>query len=62
MMKMKINRIVSFFMKYYIVSGGFDPIHEGHIAMINEAHAAATVSFCCLIPTSGCAAKKAKTL
>jgi len=20
--------------KYYIVSGGFDPIHEGHIAMI----------------------------
>lgn len=21
-------------MKYYIVSGGFDPIHEGHIAMI----------------------------
>lgn len=37
MMKMKINRIVSFFMKYYIVSGGFDPIHEGHIAMINEA-------------------------
>ena len=24
-------------MKYYIVSGGFDPIHEGHIAMINEA-------------------------
>ena len=37
MMKMKINSIVSFFMKYYIVSGGFDPIHEGHIAMINEA-------------------------
>lgn len=37
MIKMKINRIVSFFMKYYIVSGGFDPIHEGHIAMINEA-------------------------
>lgn len=37
MMEMKINRIVSFFMKYYIVSGGFDPIHEGHIAMINEA-------------------------
>ena len=26
-------------MKYYIVSGGFDPIHEGHIAMINEAAA-----------------------
>lgn len=23
--------------KYYIVSGGFDPIHEGHIAMIREA-------------------------
>ncbi|MDR1982193.1 MAG: adenylyltransferase/cytidyltransferase family protein [Holosporaceae bacterium] len=23
--------------KYYIVSGGFDPIHEGHIAMIKEA-------------------------
>ena len=22
---------------YYIVSGGFDPIHEGHIAMIKEA-------------------------
>ena len=21
-------------MRYYIVSGGFDPIHEGHIAMI----------------------------
>lgn len=24
-------------MKYYIVSGGFDPIHEGHIQMIAEA-------------------------
>lgn len=23
--------------KYYIVSGGFDPIHEGHIAMIRDA-------------------------
>ncbi len=23
--------------KYYIVSGGFDPIHEGHIKMIVEA-------------------------
>ena len=23
--------------KYYIVSGGFDPIHEGHIAMISES-------------------------
>ena len=23
--------------KYYIVSGGFDPIHEGHIAMIKDA-------------------------
>lgn len=23
--------------KYYIVSGGFDPIHEGHIAMIAES-------------------------
>ena len=23
--------------KYYIVSGGFDPIHEGHIAMIVES-------------------------
>ncbi|MDR3187406.1 MAG: adenylyltransferase/cytidyltransferase family protein [Holosporaceae bacterium] len=23
--------------KYYIVSGGFDPIHEGHIEMIREA-------------------------
>ena len=22
---------------YYIVSGGFDPLHEGHIAMIKEA-------------------------
>ena len=22
---------------YYIVSGGFDPIHEGHLAMIKEA-------------------------
>lgn len=22
---------------YYIVSGGFDPIHEGHIAMIKES-------------------------
>lgn len=22
---------------YYIVSGGFDPIHEGHIAMIKDA-------------------------
>lgn len=22
---------------YYIVSGGFDPIHEGHIAMINAS-------------------------
>ena len=22
---------------YYIVSGGFDPIHEGHIAMIQES-------------------------
>ena len=25
--------------KYYIVSGGFDPIHEGHIEMIKEAKA-----------------------
>ncbi len=25
---------------YYIVSGGFDPIHEGHIAMIKAAAAA----------------------
>lgn len=24
-------------MKYYIVSGGFDPIHEGHIAMIKAS-------------------------
>lgn len=24
---------------YYIVSGGFDPIHEGHIAMIKESAA-----------------------
>src|SRR5574344_2321564 len=24
-------------MKYYIVSGGFDPIHEGHISMIMNA-------------------------
>ena len=24
---------------YYIVSGGFDPIHEGHIAMIKAAKA-----------------------
>ena len=23
--------------RYYIVSGGFDPIHEGHIAMILDA-------------------------
>ncbi|MDR1235416.1 MAG: adenylyltransferase/cytidyltransferase family protein [Holosporaceae bacterium] len=23
--------------KYYIVSGGFDPIHEGHIEMIKDA-------------------------
>ncbi|MBQ3564538.1 MAG: adenylyltransferase/cytidyltransferase family protein, partial [Alphaproteobacteria bacterium] len=23
--------------KYYIVSGGFDPLHEGHIEMIKEA-------------------------
>ncbi len=23
--------------KYYIVSGGFDPIHEGHIGMIKDA-------------------------
>ena len=23
--------------KYYIVSGGFDPIHEGHIAMIADS-------------------------
>ena len=23
--------------KYYIVSGGFDPIHEGHIAMIVDS-------------------------
>ncbi|MDR2067841.1 MAG: adenylyltransferase/cytidyltransferase family protein [Holosporaceae bacterium] len=23
--------------KYYIVSGGFDPIHEGHVEMIQEA-------------------------
>ena len=23
--------------KYYIVSGGFDPIHEGHISMIIES-------------------------
>lgn len=23
--------------KYYIVSGGFDPIHEGHVAMILES-------------------------
>ena len=22
---------------YYIISGGFDPIHEGHIAMIKDA-------------------------
>ena len=22
---------------YYIVSGGFDPIHEGHIAMIKAS-------------------------
>ncbi len=22
---------------YYIISGGFDPLHEGHIALINEA-------------------------
>ena len=22
---------------YYIVSGGFDPIHEGHIEMIKDA-------------------------
>jgi len=26
-------------MKYYIVSGGFDPIHEGHIAMIKQSAA-----------------------
>jgi len=25
---------------YYIVSGGFDPIHEGHIEMIRASHAA----------------------
>lgn len=25
--------------KYYIVSGGFDPIHEGHIEMIKDAKA-----------------------
>ncbi|MCL2672856.1 MAG: adenylyltransferase/cytidyltransferase family protein [Alphaproteobacteria bacterium] len=25
---------------YYIVSGGFDPIHEGHVAMFKEAAAA----------------------
>ena len=25
--------------KYYIVSGGFDPIHEGHIAMIRASAA-----------------------
>ncbi len=25
--------------KYYIVSGGFDPIHEGHIAMIKASAA-----------------------
>lgn len=24
-------------MKFYIVSGGFDPIHEGHIKLIEEA-------------------------
>jgi len=24
---------------YYVVSGGFDPIHEGHIAMFKEAAA-----------------------
>ncbi|MBQ7524286.1 MAG: adenylyltransferase/cytidyltransferase family protein, partial [Alphaproteobacteria bacterium] len=23
--------------RYYIVSGGFDPIHEGHIEMIKSA-------------------------
>ena len=27
-------------MTYYIVSGGFDPIHEGHIEMIKSAAAA----------------------
>ncbi|MDR3243698.1 MAG: adenylyltransferase/cytidyltransferase family protein [Elusimicrobiota bacterium] len=26
-------------MKYYIVSGGFDPIHEGHIELIRSAAA-----------------------
>ncbi len=26
-------------MKYYIVSGGFDPIHEGHIEMIKASRA-----------------------
>ena len=26
--------------KYYIVSGGFDPIHEGHIEMIRASAAA----------------------
>ena len=26
-------------MKYYIVSGGFDPIHEGHVAMIKASAA-----------------------
>ncbi|MBR4106352.1 MAG: adenylyltransferase/cytidyltransferase family protein [Alphaproteobacteria bacterium] len=26
--------------KYYIVSGGFDPIHEGHIEMIKQSAAA----------------------
>ncbi|MBQ4399850.1 MAG: adenylyltransferase/cytidyltransferase family protein, partial [Alphaproteobacteria bacterium] len=25
--------------KYYIVSGGFDPIHEGHIEMIKASKA-----------------------
>lgn len=31
------DKIITQKTKYYIVSGGFDPIHEGHIAMIRES-------------------------
>ena len=46
---------------YYIVSGGFDPIHEGHIAMIKSAAEASDGVKFWLIPMLGYAAKKAKT-
>lgn len=49
-------------MKYYIVSGGFDPIHEGHIAMINEAACRSDGVILLLNSDEWLCRKKAKTL